>query len=79
MPRNVTTVSIPKSLADKIRERMKGTGFNTVSGYVTFILREVLAKVNQRTEKEGNKSKEPFTREDEEEVKARLRSLGYLD
>jgi len=79
MPRNVTTVSIPKPLADKLRERINGTAFNNLSSYVTFVLREVLAKVNQRIEKEGNKSKEAFTKEDEEEVKARLRSLGYLD
>ncbi|MHA1197246.1 MAG: CopG family transcriptional regulator, partial [Promethearchaeota archaeon] len=29
-----TTVSIPKPLADKIKERMKGTGFSSVSSYV---------------------------------------------
>ncbi len=76
MPRNVTTVSIPKPLADKIRERIKGTGFNGISSYVTYILRTVLSKVE---EKGDNKAKEAFTKEDEEEVKARLRSLGYLD
>ena len=32
---NITTVSIPKPLADKIRKRCEGTGFNSVSGYVT--------------------------------------------
>ncbi|HEC39590.1 MAG TPA: CopG family transcriptional regulator, partial [bacterium] len=34
-----TTVSIPKPLADKVKNRMKGTGFSSVSSYVTYVLR----------------------------------------
>jgi Arc/MetJ-type ribon-helix-helix transcriptional regulator len=37
-----TTVSIPKQLAEKIKGRMKGTGFSSVSSYVIYILRQVL-------------------------------------
>jgi len=69
-----TTVSIPKTLADKIKERMKGTGFPSVSSYVTFILREVITS----TEKD-EESREAFTKEEEEKVKQRLRDLGYID
>ena len=38
-----TTVSIPKPLYDKIKARIEGTGFTSVSDYVTYVLREVLA------------------------------------
>lgn len=75
MPRNITTYSIPKPLADKIKERIKGTAFSSVSSYITYVMRQVLSKVETR----GDKQREPFTKEDEEEVKARLKSLGYLD
>jgi len=66
-----TTVSIPTPLFKKIRERIKGTGFTSVSSYVTYVLREIV------TEEEEHE--EPFTKEDEERVKARLRALGYID
>jgi len=68
-----TTVSIPLQLAKKIEERIKDTGFNSVSSYVTYVLREVLSSL------EEEKKEEVFTKEEEEKVKERLRALGYLD
>jgi len=66
-----TTVSIPAPLFKKIEERIEGTGFTSVSSYVTYVLREILAEDEEEEE-------EPFTEEDEERVKERLRALGYL-
>ncbi|HEX54811.1 MAG: CopG family transcriptional regulator [Candidatus Altiarchaeales archaeon] len=68
-----TSVSIPVPLFEKIKKRINGTGFTSVSDYVTFVLREILA------EEEEDEGEEPFTKEDEEKVKERLRALGYLD
>ncbi|MFP3300257.1 MAG: ribbon-helix-helix domain-containing protein [Thermoplasmatales archaeon] len=65
-----TTVSIPTPLFEKIQKKIEGTGFTSVSDYVTFILREILAHSNDQ---------EAFTEEDEKRVKERLKSLGYLD
>lgn len=67
-----TSVSIPTPLFEKIRKRIEGTGFTSVSSYVVYVLREVLAE-------EAVDEKEAFSREDEKRVKERLRSLGYLD
>jgi len=67
-----TTVSIPTPLFKKIEERIKDTGFTSVSSYVTYVLREIVAEEEEKTE-------EPFTKEDEERVKARLKALGYID
>lgn len=69
-----TTVSIPKILVEKIKERMKGTGFSSVSSYVTYVLRQVLSSIE-----EEEKSKQAFTKDEEEKVKQRLRDLGYID
>jgi len=71
--RKHTTVSIPIQLYEKIKKRIEGTGFTSVSDYVTYVLREVLASLEEE-EKE-----EVFTKEEEEKVKERLRALGYLD
>ena len=67
----ITTISIPKPLADKIKERIEGTGFGSVSGFVTYVMRQVLSEEPTKTE--------GFTKEEEAAVKQRLRSLGYLD
>lgn len=66
-----TTVSIPTPLFKKVEERIKDTGFTSVSSYVTYVLREIVA--------EEEENEEPFTKEDEERVKARLRALGYIN
>ena len=53
---------------------MKGTGFSSVSSYVTYVLRQVLSSIEREEH-----SKEAFTKEEEEKVKRRLRDLGYID
>jgi len=67
-----TTISIPTPLAEKIKKRIKGTGFTSLSSYATYVLREIISE-----EKEG--SEEAFTKEDEKKVRERLRALGYLE
>ena len=72
MPRRrYTTISIPVPLYEKVKKMIEGTGFSSVSDYVTYVLRELVASYEE--------SKLDFTREDEERIKRRLRALGYLD
>jgi len=66
-----TTVSIPVSLYEKVKKMIEGTGFSSVSDYVTYVLRELVASYEE--------SKLDFTKEDEERIKRRLRALGYLE
>ena len=61
-----TTVSLPTELADKVKKMIKNSGFKSLSDYVTFILREIVAGKNE------------CDRGDIELVKKRLKSLGYL-
>jgi len=70
--RKFTTVSIPTPLFRKIEERIKDTGFVSVSSYVTYVLREIVAESLDEGE-------EPFSEEDQRRVKERLRALGYID
>ncbi len=67
-----TTVSIPTSLFQKVKKRIENTGFTSVSSYVTYVLREIISE-------EAEEQEEPFSPEDEERVKERLRALGYLE
>jgi len=67
-----TTVSIPKELADKVSRRIEGTGFNSLSSYTTYVLRQIVLAAELR---EGTKG---FTREDEAELRRRLKAMGYI-
>jgi len=67
-----TTVSIPVTLYNRIRRLIEGTGFTSVSQYVTYVLREVVAA------HEEARYEEAFSEEDRERVLERLRRLGYL-
>ncbi len=71
MEKEFTNISIPTSLYKKIEEKIKDSEINSVSSYVTKILREGLSK------EEG--SEQPLSKEDEEKVKERLKALGYID
>ena len=68
------TVTIPEDVYKKIEGRIEGAGFDSVSDYVTYVLREVLASLEEEEEEE-----QVFSEEEEEKVKERLRALGYID
>ena len=69
---NYTTVSIPTELADKVKKRIKNTGFRSMSEYVTYVLRQIVTSAELREETKA------FTKEDKDEVKKRLKALGYI-
>jgi hypothetical protein len=60
---------LPATLVRAIEERLRGSGFDSVDAFVTF----VLARLVERP------ADGPFSEEDERVLKERLRSLGYID
>ncbi|RLG83901.1 MAG: hypothetical protein DRO40_02975 [Thermoprotei archaeon] len=67
-----TTVSIPITLYNRIKRLIEDTGFTSVSQYVTYVLREVVAA------HEEAKYEEPFSEEDKRRIIEKLRKLGYI-
>lgn len=65
-------ISIPKTLYEKTKARIEGTDFDSVSEYVTYVLREVLANLEEEKDL-------TLTKEEEDKVKERLKALGYID
>ena len=65
-----TTISLPIQLNDKIKEIIKDTGFNSVSSFVTYLLRQLVS--------EKNTEPQAITKAEEEKIKDRLKNLGYL-
>jgi predicted DNA binding CopG/RHH family protein len=64
------TISLPIPLIESVKKRISGTGMNSVSAYVAFVLRQILSSPQN--------SKGLFSKEEETEVKQRLKNLGYL-
>jgi hypothetical protein len=67
------TISIPAGVYDKIEKRLPKTEFKSVDEYATYVLEEVIRKVSE------DEKPQEYTSEDEEKVKQRLKSLGYLE
>ncbi len=66
-------VFLPAELYGRIEERVRATEFSSVEEYITYVMEEILRE-------EESEGKEPtFSEEEEEEVKKRLRALGYLE
>ncbi len=66
-------ITLPDDIYKAIQQRLPKTEFRTVDDYAAYVLQEVVKKIA-----EEGKTQE-YTKEDEEKVKARLKSLGYLE
>ena len=70
-------IKIPKKTADKLQKRIEETDeFKNIEEYAAYILEQVAEKLNDKTKENEEQS---HKKEDEEKVKERLRSLGYLE
>ena len=65
------SVSLPMELYERIGQRIGNTEFHSVDEYVIFVLAEIL--------REDGVEEPAFSQQEEEEVKRRLKGLGYLD
>lgn len=67
------SLELPNRIVERVEDRLPRTEWDTPEEYITFVLEEVLYHVEQETEDDE------FESVDEEEVKDRLKSLGYLN
>ncbi|HDH07304.1 MAG TPA: CopG family transcriptional regulator [Thermoproteales archaeon] len=72
MPEEKVPIYISKTLYERIKREVEESQgeFKNVEEFIEFVLREVL--------KEEETEEPAYTPEEEEEIKRRLRSLGYL-
>ena len=69
------SIKISKDLYAKVENRVKMSNeeFKNVEDYVTFLLTEVVSEADSQNT-DGN----AYTKEEEEEIKGRLKNLGYI-
>jgi len=72
---NDITITIPRSVATVIEDRIDGTDFESTDAYVTFVLEQLLLELGRNGTKE---STDDHASESSESVEDRLESLGYL-
>ena len=72
--RNKVTLKIPRPLYEKITEVIEGSGYNSVTDFVVYVLRDLMASRHQ-----DQGGSEPQTADETRRVKERLQALGYLD
>jgi len=65
------TIKIPRPLYESLGKILEGSGFNSVTEFIVYILRDLIS--SRSVKKESSLSKEEI-----EMVKKRLKSLGYL-
>ncbi len=70
-PHSKVTLKIPRPLYEMLQQVIEGTGYNSVTDFAVSVLRD-LAATHELPEAR------PYSSEELERVKARLRSLGYL-
>jgi len=63
------TLNFTQGTFESLKIHSKQTGFETIEEYLMFLIEEIL-----KEESENN-----LTQEDEEEIKQKLRSLGYME
>ena len=65
------TIKIPRQLYDKLKQILEGSGYNSVTDFIVYVLRDLVATTRKA---EGKINEAEF-----DEIKQRLRNLGYLE
>lgn len=63
------TLKIPRPLYDKLKLIIEGSGYNSVTDFVVFILRDLVASTAPHAPSGANEV---------ESIKQKLKNLGYL-
>jgi Arc/MetJ-type ribon-helix-helix transcriptional regulator len=69
--RGKVTIKIPRPLYENLSKIIEGGGFNSVTEFIVYVLRDLLS--SRAAEKEPSLSKKEI-----EIIKKRLKFLGYL-
>ncbi len=65
------TIKIPRPLYEKIARLIEHSGYNSVTDFICYVLRDIVSA-------HGGVTEEPYSEEELAQVKEHLRRLGYL-
>lgn len=70
MRESKVTVKIPRPLYRKVQQVVEGSGFNSPTDFIVYVLRDLMG--------EAETTPREFTHEELDDVKRKLKNLGYL-
>ncbi len=70
MRESKVTVKIPRPLYRRVQQVVDGSGFNSPTDFIVYVLRDLMG------EAEGKNGE--FTQEELDDIKRKLKNLGYL-
>jgi hypothetical protein len=73
MQENTRSLDLPERIVERVEKRLPRTEWDDPEEYITYVMEEILYRVEQETEDDD------FEAVDEAEVEDRLKSLGYLN
>jgi hypothetical protein len=71
------TIKIPGPLYNRIAKIVAGSGFNSVTDFIVYVLRD-LVSASDKTEIKGKIEHASLSKDEVEAIRKRLKSLGYL-
>jgi Arc/MetJ-type ribon-helix-helix transcriptional regulator len=70
MRESKVTVKIPRPLYRKVQLVVEGSGFNSPTDFIVYVLRDLMGEAEEHTKE--------FTQDELADVKRKLKNLGYL-
>jgi len=71
------TIKIPRKLYNRISEIVEGSGFNSVTDFIVYVLRDLISTdIEQKSTEIPEDS--GLSQEEIQAIRKRLKSLGYL-
>jgi len=67
---NKVTIKIPRPLYNRIKKIVEGSGFNSVTDFVVYVLRDIVSS--------SSADDEQLTKEELTAIRRHLKTLGYL-
>ncbi|MFC2158388.1 CopG family transcriptional regulator [Acidobacteriota bacterium] len=71
------TIKIPRLLYNRLAEIVDGSGFNSVTDFIVYVLRD-LVSTHSGDQKESDLNNNRLSPDEIEAIRKRLKSLGYL-
>lgn len=70
MRESKVTVKIPRPLYRRVQQVVEGSGFNSPTDFIVYVLRDLMGEAEDHPRE--------FTQEELDDVKRKLKNLGYL-
>ena len=72
------TVKIPRPLYRRIQQVIEGSGFSSPTDFIVFVLRDLIGEVEEKARSDSENANEGLTLDELNDIKRKLKNLGYL-